>query len=152
MSQLIASISGIRGIVGDSLLPDTVKSFVAAFARWCGPGSIVIGYDGRPSGLPIKDIARSVLLLSGVDVIDLGLVPTPSVQLKVEHSDAAGGIVITASHNPGQWNGLKFLNGQGIFLDAKENEEFFALEAGRESAYASSVDLGKLVEVKDFID
>ncbi len=127
MSRLIRSISGIRGIVGETLLPETVLTYVSAFAEWCGGGPIVLGSDGRPHGQALADLARAALQFAGVDVIDCGVVPTPTVQLVSEHSEARGGIAITASHNPAQWNGLKFLNSSGVFLDADENAALFAL-------------------------
>lgn len=142
MGQLIASISGIRGIVGDSLTPEVVIAYVSAFARWCGGGSVVIGYDGRPSGEAIMDLARATLRLCGVDVVDIGMAPTPTVQLAVEHSTARGGIAITASHNPGEWNGLKFLNDGGVFLGAEENASLFALVAAGERAWMPAVGMG----------
>ncbi len=127
MSSLIRSISGIRGIVGETLLPETVVTYVSAFAQWCGGGPIVLGNDGRPHGKALTDLARAVLQFSGADVIDCGVVPTPTVQLVTEHSEARGGLVITASHNPAQWNGLKFLNASGVFLDGDENAALFRL-------------------------
>jgi phosphomannomutase len=127
MSRLIRSISGIRGIVGDTLLPETVLNYVSAFAHFCNGGPIVLGNDGRPHGRALMDLARAALQFSGVDVIDCGVVPTPTVQLVTEHTDARGGIAITASHNPAQWNGLKFLNASGVFLGADENAALFAV-------------------------
>lgn len=127
MNRLIRSISGIRGIVGETLLPGTILTYVSAFAQWCGGGPVVLGSDGRPHGRVLTDLARASLQFAGVDVIDCGVVPTPTVQLITEHSAARGGIAITASHNPAQWNGLKFLNASGVFLDADENAALFAL-------------------------
>lgn len=127
MSTLITSISGIRGIPGDSLLPDTVIRYAAAFGVFCDGGTVVVGYDGRPSGLPIKDLVSATLRMSGCAVIDIGLAPTPTVQVAVERAGAAGGVAITASHNPSEWNGLKFLDASGIFLDAAQNARLFAL-------------------------
>lgn len=134
MSSLIRSISGIRGIVGETLLPETVLTYVSAFARWCGGGPIVLGNDGRPHGRALTELARVALQFSGVNVIDCGMVPTPTVQLITEHSEARGGIAVTASHNPAQWNGLKFLGPDGVFLDAEQNAALFALaDAGARS-------------------
>lgn len=152
MSKLIASISGIRGIVGASLTPETILYYVPAFGRWCGGGPVVIGFDGRPSGRMFMDGVRSSLQASGVDVIDVGMVPTPTVQLMVEHSEARGGIVVTASHNPGEWNGLKFLNADGVFLDAAENAAFFALAAAGDATFAAYDRLGALQPVTDAVE
>ncbi len=144
MSHLIASISGIRGIVGDSLTPETALKYVPAFARWCGGGPIVIGYDGRPSGKLFMDVARAALCACGVDVIDIGMAPTPTVQVMVELAGARGGIAVTASHNPGEWNGLKFLNSDGIFLDAEENAAFFAMADGEAPSYTNAAGIGRV--------
>lgn len=137
MSSLIRSISGIRGIVGETLLPETVLAYVSAFAAWTGGGPVVLGYDGRPHGRILTGLARVALQFAGCDVIDCGVVPTPTVQLVTEHSDARGGIAVTASHNPAQWNGLKFLGPDGVFLDAAANADLFALaDAGRRTSVA----------------
>ncbi|MBE0644077.1 MAG: phosphoglucosamine mutase [Bacteroidetes bacterium] len=152
MSRLIRSISGIRGIVGETLLPETVVTYVSAFAQWCGGGPIVLGSDGRPHGQVLTDLARAVLQFSGVDVIDCGVVPTPTVQLVTEHSEALGGIAITASHNPAQWNGLKFLNSTGVFLDAEENAALFALADAGARHTAAWNGLGTLHPRTDVLD
>lgn len=124
---LIRSISGLRGTIGDSLTPDVVVAYSAAFARYCGGGTVVVGRDGRPSGSWIEELVIGTLRSCGVNAEVLGLAPTPTVQLAAEKSDASGGISITASHNPSEWNGLKFLNSDGIFLGPDECAEFFAL-------------------------
>jgi phosphomannomutase len=152
MGQLIAGISGIRGIVGETLLPETVLRYAPAFAAWCGGGAIVVGYDGRPSGAPLLDLVRGALQLAGADVIDCGVVPTPTVQLAVEHASARGGIVVTASHNPAPWNGLKFLGPDGVFLDAEQNAAFFALAAAGTAPRADWTSLGHLTRDDDAID
>ncbi|MFZ1731430.1 MAG: phosphoglucosamine mutase [Bacteroidota bacterium] len=152
MSKLIRSISGIRGIVGETLLPDTVLNYVSAFAHWCGGGTVVLGNDGRPHGQALTDLARAALQFAGVNVIDCGVVPTPTVQLITEHTDAAGGIVITASHNPAQWNGLKFLNASGVFLDAGENAALFALADDGERPSVAWNALGSVSPRTDVLD
>ncbi len=114
------SISGIRGISGDSLTDEVVSDFSKAFASFIKKGIIVIGRDPRPSGEKIKDIFILDLNSLGLDVIYLGICPTPTVQFMVKHLKADGGVVITASHNPAQWNGLKFVRKDGIFLNADE--------------------------------
>jgi phosphomannomutase len=127
--SLMVSISGIRGIVGSSLTPETVVKYAAAFAEYCNRGTIVIGRDGRISGKSIAHIVSSTLSQMGCDVIAIGVCPTPTVALGVEINKAAGGISITASHNPMQWNGLKFIASTGLFLDAEENRAFWTLAA-----------------------
>ncbi len=133
--SLMVSISGIRGIVGSSLTPETVVKYAAAFAEYCNRGTIIIGRDGRISGKSIGHIVSSTLSQMGCDVIAIGICPTPTVALGVEINHAAGGISITASHNPMQWNGLKFLASTGLFLDAEENRTFWAIAAQQPRNY-----------------
>jgi len=123
MKEPIISISGIRGILGESLTSANIIKFSKAFASYTGYRRIVIGRDGRLYGDIIGKIIESSLLLSGCEVINLGMVPTPTTALAVETLKANGGISITASHNPQIWNGMKFINSRGIFLDAEENKE-----------------------------
>jgi len=118
---LKVSISGVRGITGESLTDEVVADFSMAFAAYLGRGkSIILGRDSRSSGEKIKDIVISNLNTSGINVTYIGIVPTPTVQVMVKHLGADGGMIVTASHNPGQWNGLKFVRGDGIFLNEKE--------------------------------
>ncbi|MFC2130512.1 phosphoglucosamine mutase [Bacteroidota bacterium] len=122
---LIRSISGLRATLGDDLLPSVLSNHAAAFEKILPKGKILVGRDGRPSGRWIEQIIAGTLTACGREVRILGVVPTPTVQLSVEHSNAAGGISITASHNPGEWNGLKFINSEGVFLDIKENTKLW---------------------------
>lgn len=117
----IRSISGLRATLGTDLTPALVARYASAFATVAPPGPIVVGRDGRPSGLWIEHVVIGALQACGRTVRVAGMVPTPTVQLLTEHSDAAGGIVITASHNPEAWNGLKFLGSDGVFLNAEMN-------------------------------
>jgi phosphomannomutase len=119
--SLMESISGVRGIVGSSLTPEVVVRYAHAFAEFCGKKPVVVGRDGRITGRILTNILVSSLLAKGCDVRAIGICPTPTVALETERSDAAGGVIVTASHNPMEWNGLKFLNSDGIFLDADEN-------------------------------
>lgn len=130
--SFIRSISGVRATLGDALTPAIVADYCVAFSSILADGSIVVGRDGRPSGIWIADIVIGALRACGRNVVMLDMVPTPTVQLVVEHSDAVGGISITASHNPEQWNGLKFIASDGVFLDAEDNERLW--EALQESA------------------
>ena len=125
---LIKSISGIRGTIGDkeneNLTPSDIKYFTAAFGEWVkskqrnGSIKIVVGRDARRSGEMINSIVNSTLTSLGINVIDLGLSTTPSVEMMVISEKSQGGIVITASHNPKEWNALKFLNNEGECLSA----------------------------------
>ena len=110
----IRSISGLR-VTNDELTQELIASYSRAFAAYLPPGPIVIGRDGRPSGVWMEEVIIATLTAFGRDVISLGIAPTPTVQLETEHSNAIGGISITASHNPSEWNGMKFiLDGRGI--------------------------------------
>ncbi len=127
---LMVGVSGVRGIVGKDLTADVVTQWARGFGLWLregtsaggpGPGtSVVIGRDARTSGPMFAAAVTAGLTSVGCDVIDVGLVPTPTVQLAVEHHRAGGGIAITASHNPIEWNALKFIGPDGIFLDGMD--------------------------------
>ena len=126
------SVSGIRGLVGSDLTPAVVTRYAAALGAWAaaaGRPSVVLGRDSRTSGRLFADAAERGLLASGCDVIRLGIVPTPTVQLAVEHHRAGAGLVISASHNPIEWNALKFVGPDGIFLDAEAGAALRALAA-----------------------
>jgi phosphomannomutase len=131
--SLMVSISGVRGIVGETLTPETVIAYTSAFAEYCRRGPIVLGRDGRISGKIIGNIVSSTLLSMGCDVIAIGVAPTPTVALAVGKLSAAGGIAITASHNPIEWNGLKFISSTGMFLNANENKKFWSIAEKRQS-------------------
>ena len=124
--SLMVSISGVRGIVGESLTPEVVVRYSAAFGEYVrrrsqGAPRVVLGWDGRKTGYPLSRIISSTLQCSGIDVVDIGIAPTPTIQLAVEREHAAAGIAVTASHNPMQWNGMKFIAATGMFLDPDEN-------------------------------
>ncbi|HEV7903749.1 MAG TPA: phosphoglucosamine mutase [Pyrinomonadaceae bacterium] len=110
------SISGVRGVVGESLTPTLIVRFAQAFGTYAGPGTIVIGRDTRTSGEMVRQAVVAGLLSSGCRVVDLDICPVPTVQLLVRERRARGGIAITASHNPAEWNALKFINSAGLFL------------------------------------
>lgn len=121
---LIKSISGIRGTIGgptgDTLNPLDIVKFTTAYATFIGGKKIVVGRDGRISGLMVRNVVVGTLMGMGYDVIDIGYATTPTTELAVRMSGADGGIIITASHNPRQWNALKLLNREGEFLTAKD--------------------------------
>ncbi|MDX9789898.1 MAG: phosphoglucosamine mutase [Candidatus Kapabacteria bacterium] len=123
----IRSISGLRATLGDGLIPSVLADYAVAFSNIIPNKKVVIGRDGRPSGKWIENLISGALVAAGCQVRLLGIAPTPTVQLEAEHTDAGGGIAITASHNPGQWNGLKFINSNGVFLDAEENAALWDL-------------------------
>lgn len=153
--SLMVSISGIRGVIGESLTPEVAVRYAAAFGEYCrrrNPSRplVVLGRDGRVTGAPLTDIVRSTLLSTGVDVQTIGICPTPTVQLAVEKGGATGGISITASHNPIQWNGLKFIASTGMFLDADENRELWDIAGGRAS-YVPWGNMGKETDAPEWL-
>jgi len=116
MPVLVLSVSGARGLVDDGLDDQVVDRLAAAFVATVGPGSMLIGRDSRPSGGRFARVAAAALARHGCAVEHLGIVPTPTVQVAVEHSSARGGLIVTASHNPIAWNALKFVGADGTFL------------------------------------
>jgi phosphomannomutase len=150
--SLMVSISGIRGIVGSSLTPEVIVKYASAFAEYSKRGTIVLGRDGRITGKSITHLVSSTLLQMGSNVATLGVCPTPSVAMAVERTKAAGGISITASHNPMMWNGLKFFGPSGLFLDAEENRVLWSIadRPGRE--YAPWNNQGKHIALESFLD
>lgn len=124
MDKLKISISGVRGIVGETLTPEVVLDFARAFGTYIKSGRIVVARDTRPSGEEFKESIICGLLEAGCEIIDIGIAPTPTALLMVKELNAAGGIIITASHNPSRWNGLKFISSCGIFLKKAQVEEF----------------------------
>jgi phosphomannomutase len=116
--DLIVSVSGIRGIVGESLTPQVALAYASALAVHAGGGSVVVSRDGRPTGPMLRHAILSGLVAAGCEVHDLGVAPTPTVGLAVRHLNAAGGVQITASHNPAEWNGLKLFGDNGQVLSA----------------------------------
>jgi phosphomannomutase len=129
--SLMVSVSGIRGRVGESLTPEIVATYSAAFGAWArnrGKGNaIVVGRDSRVSGPMFQGIVLGALQAVGCRVIDIGLTTTPTCQLAVEDKHAAGGLMLSASHNPIEWNALKFVGSTGLFLEASEGAEMRAL-------------------------
>jgi len=141
---LIKSISGIRGTIGgvpnDGLTPLDIVKFTTAFGTWLinrgGNNTIVIGRDARPSGEAVNKIVTATLQMIGLNVIDLGLSTTPTVEVAVPAENACGGIIITASHNPVQWNALKLLNEKGEFISAADGAEILAMVDAEQFEYA----------------
>lgn len=122
--SLKISISGVRGIVGDSLTPQLASNFAQAFGTYLGRGKIIVGRDARTSGTMLQQAVFSGLLSVGCQPVDIGVCPIPSTMVLTKESQARGAIVVTASHNPPEWNGLKFINEKGLFLNLSQVQEF----------------------------
>lgn len=151
MPTLMVSISGIRGIVGDGLTPEVIVNYTSAYADFVGQGKVIVGRDARRTGEMVNKIVSGTLLAKGLDVIDIGIVPTPTVQFTVKTLEAQGGIAITASHNPNEWNALKLLNSTGQFMSPDEHEKMKTF-LGKESLYESWQKVGKYSEYFEAID
>ncbi len=159
---LIKSISGIRGTIGgqtgDNLTPLDAVKFAAAYGAFLiqqQPGKklkVVIGRDARISGEMIQNLVSSTLIGMGIDVIDLSLSTTPTVEIAVPLEKADGGIILTASHNPKQWNALKLLNSRGEFLNASEGETILSLAEKEDFTFAQVDDLGQLTVNDSYFD
>lgn len=156
---LIKSISGFRGTIGgipnENLTPVDVVKFSSAYGEWiktCNKGKlIVIGRDARISGKMVSDLVSATLQGMGLDVLNLGLSTTPTVEMAVKMEKAAGGIILTASHNPKQWNALKLLNDKGEFISAAEAEKVLAIAEEQKFEYADVNSLGKYSEDGSYI-
>jgi phosphomannomutase len=159
---LIKSISGIRGTiggnVGENLTPIDAVKFAAAYGAWLKQNrkkenyKVVVGRDARISGKMIQSLVMQTLVGQGIHVIDLGLSTTPTVEVAVPMEHADGGIILTASHNPKQWNALKLLNEKGEFLDAEEGEKILELAESNTIAFADVDSLGKITKNKAYFD
>lgn len=143
MSTLMVSVSGIRGIIGDGLEPEVILKYSSAFADFCGKGKIILGSDGRISGDMLKNIVKGTLIAKGNDVIDIGICPTPTVLFNVKKQKAVGGIQISASHNPNEWNALKLINKNGEFMSPDENKKMLSLIDNNKNVYEKWNKLGK---------
>ncbi|NIM48301.1 MAG: phosphoglucosamine mutase [Gemmatimonadales bacterium] len=154
MSGLIRSISGVRGIVDTDLTAEVVARYAAAFGRIAPEGggeTVVLARDSRTSGPMFAAAARGALQSVGIDVIDCGLIATPTAQLAVEHHQAAGGIIISASHNPVEWNALKFVGPDGLFLDWASANRLFELVDTGSTAGMGGKGLGTLTTDADAV-
>jgi phosphomannomutase len=156
---LIKSISGIRGTIGGStgenLTPLDVVKFASAYGMWLknrtsGSLKVVVGRDARMSGAIVQNLVQSSLLSLGIDIVDLGLSTTPTVEVAVPLENANGGIILTASHNPKEWNALKLLNEKGEFVSAADGAEILSIAENEAFYFAQVDDLGVLIE-KDYL-
>ena len=142
--ELIRGISGIRGIVEDSLTDSVVIRHIQAFSEIQGEGEILLARDSRSHGNFLIDVGCNALSQCGRNTINYGIIPTPTAQFLVEKNHMAGGIVITASHNPTQWNGLKFIDADGCFLNAEKNAQLFEIADNNSSSHKNSGSITKI--------
>ncbi|MEM6345008.1 MAG: phosphoglucosamine mutase [Bacteroidota bacterium] len=155
---LISSISGTRGTIGGSvgqnLTPIDIARFTAAYGTWLtlktSKRKVVLGRDARPSGEMLQSIVSGTLVGLGFEVINLGLSTTPTVEVAVPELEAAGGIILTASHNPVEWNALKLLNGKGEFVTKKDGMEILEILQNELFNFSEVRELGKLTQLDDF--
>jgi len=122
--SLKIGISGVRGVVGDSLTPQLSASFAQAFGSYLGRGKVIVGQDARISGTMVKNAIYSGIISVGCQPVNIGICPIPSILILIKKRKAIGGIAVTASHNPKDWNGLKFINEKGLFFNHSQIEEF----------------------------
>lgn len=137
MKQLRISIGGVRGIVGLALTPDIAVGFAGAFGTYVGPGRVLVSRDSRRSGPMVTQCVIAGLLGTGCEVVDLGVCPTAALQLAVRTSQAVGGIAVTAGHNDERWNALKFIRGDGLFLNPGEASQLLDIYHQGEFAKAT---------------
>ncbi len=156
---LIKSISGIRGTIGgpqgDNLTPVDIVLCTAGLGTWLLkrdlPRKIIIGRDGRISGSMVSNLSMNTLIGMGIDVVDLGLSTTPTVEMAVPQHQAGAGIIFTASHNPKQWNALKFLNHKGEFISSEDGKEIISYIDSRQMEFADTDNLGKVMSYEHAI-
>jgi phosphomannomutase len=148
---LMVSVSGIRGIFGTDLTPENLVHYSAAFGTWLNGGKVVVGRDSRVTGQICEDIVTAALQSTGCDVIKTGIAPTPTVAMTVLKHKAAGGIIISASHNPAEWNALKLLNEKSEFLDENQGKEVIAIADKQKYSYQNFESTGSISVDEDAI-
>ena len=158
---LIKSISGIRGTIGgktkENLTPVDAVKFASAYGTWLksnypNQAKVVVGRDARISGEMIQNLVMQSLVGLGIEVVDLGLSTTPTVEVAVTHEEAQGGIILTASHNPKEWNALKLLNDKGEFLNAEEGQKILKIAENEDFNFSEVDHLGKILRNSTYID
>lgn len=152
MKPLKIGITGVRGIVGETFTPEVAVGFAQAFGTYLDGGRILVCRDTRPSGPMVRAAVVAGLLATGCEVIDLGVCPTPSLQLAVTWLKADGGIAITAGHNPSPWNALKFVRADGLYLNSMQGEELLDIFHQAEFSKASSKQIKPTISQQDAIE
>lgn len=150
--MLMISVSGIRGIVGRDLYPENTARYAAAFGTWANRGRIIVGRDTRVSGPMLEEVVVAALQSVGCDVIRVGVAPTPTVAMAVLKHDAAGAVILSASHNPAEWNALKFLNSKSEFLAPEEGHDVLDIAASGSIKYVSYSELGHVTADIDALE
>jgi phosphomannomutase len=140
--SLIMGVSGVRGIVGQDLTPEVVMRVAAAFGTWLGGGTVLVGRDGRPSGTMLQTVATTGLTGVGCNVIDLGIVSTPGAALMIGHLQTKGGVVITASHNPSEYNGLKLITAEQSAPPPQQTQQIYQLFRQQRFAWKQTSGVG----------
>ena len=152
MSDLLISVSGVRGIVGNTLTAEVALNYAAAFGTFIKPGKIAIGGDTRRTGPMIKSAAIAGLQSTGHGVVDIGICPTPTIELAVRDGEFGGGIAVTASHNPDEYNALKLIGPRGLFLNEKQAERVNDIYHSKKFIAVGWQDVGKLSSENGWID
>lgn len=157
---LIKSISGFRGTIGgkagDNLTPVDIVESTAAYGEWLKQSNlkplVIIGRDGRSTGHILTDLVRSTLISQGIDVIDIGLTTTPTVEMYISYKQADGGIIFSASHNPMNWNALKLFNENGEFISARDGQQIIEISQNRAFFFSLYQSIGKLEKADDALE
>ncbi|WP_445665720.1 phosphoglucosamine mutase [Fodinibius sp. AD559] len=150
--SLMISVSGIRGVFGTDLTPENLTRFTAAFGHWSGGGKIVVGRDTRVTGQICEDIVCAVLQSIGCDVVKVGVAPTPTVAMGVLKHQADGAIIISASHNPEEWNALKLLNSKSEFLDESQGKKVIEISEDQSYSYKKYDEVGTVTEDDELLN
>ncbi|MFW6347511.1 MAG: phosphoglucosamine mutase [Cyclonatronaceae bacterium] len=143
---LMVSVSGIRGVFGPDLHPQNIHRYAAAFGQWAKGGTVVVGRDSRVTGALCEKVVEAALMSVGCKVVRLGIVPTPTVAMAVLKHNAAGGIILSASHNPAEWNALKMLDGNSEFLDAAEGKKVIDIAQNEAFNYVGYDKIGTILQ------
>ncbi len=150
--SLMISVSGIRGIFGTDLTPENLTRFTASYGNWAKSGTIIVGRDTRVTGQICEDIVAATLQSVGCDVIKVGIATTPTVAMSVLKHNADGAIIISASHNPAEWNALKLLNGKSEFLDAEQGEKVIQISKEQSYSYKKFDKVGSVTTDQEALD
>ena len=146
------SVSGVRGVIGESLTPKVAAEFAEAFGAYSGRGHVIVGRDTRPSGEMVQQAVHAGLLTVGCKPIDVGIMPTPSILMNVKSRNAVGGIAITASHNPNEWNAFKFVSSEGIFLNKIQAAQLLDIYHQGDIEHISNGELKNIKKVDNAFD